>query len=247
MKTKSGVWVTTLLISALGVMIMPSSSFLPGQQRVLATLLGENILNDQDAILQKPDQGIRGFIEGSPVNQTKASEICDNDVDDDGNGLADANDPDCGPAPPVSEICDNDVDDDGNGLADANDPDCGPAPPASEICDNDVDDDGDGLADANDSDCVPTTQSSTEGNTKNLEDIQGYLEEDKLFIDRILPIIEKDLELAKDSIKDGQLDPQLLPQLEIDMRLLQDVLDAFNHFALSRNISYSQCILKGDC
>lgn len=47
-------------------------------------------------------------------------EICDNKIDDDGDGLIDENDPDC----QFSEICDNEIDDDGDGLVDENDPDC---------------------------------------------------------------------------------------------------------------------------
>jgi hypothetical protein len=50
------------------------------------------------------------------------TEICDNGVDDDGDGLVDQNDPDC--QAPAQEICDNGVDDDGDGLVDGDDPDC---------------------------------------------------------------------------------------------------------------------------
>jgi subtilisin-like proprotein convertase family protein len=50
------------------------------------------------------------------------NEICDNGIDDDGDGLIDANDPDCPSLP--DEICDNGIDDDGDGLIDTNDPDC---------------------------------------------------------------------------------------------------------------------------
>lgn len=49
-------------------------------------------------------------------------EICNNGVDDDGDGLTDEEDPDCSGR--SEEICDNGVDDDGDGLVDEEDPDC---------------------------------------------------------------------------------------------------------------------------
>jgi len=47
-------------------------------------------------------------------------EICDNTLDDDGDGLVDCEDPDC----ECIEICDNGIDDDQDGLPDCEDPDC---------------------------------------------------------------------------------------------------------------------------
>ncbi|MFQ5976198.1 MAG: carboxypeptidase-like regulatory domain-containing protein [Candidatus Hydrothermarchaeales archaeon] len=83
-----------------------------------------------------------------------SSEICNDDVDNDGDGLVDCQDPDCPPCPPVVvEDCTNGIDDDGDGLVDCNDPDCPPCPP--EDCNNGIDDDGDGLVDCQDPDCPP--------------------------------------------------------------------------------------------
>ena len=96
-------------------------------------------------------------------------EVCDNEMDDTGNGLVDcadptcANDPACATEPekPSVEICDNKVDDTGNGLVDCADPTCANSPACNsynplfgEICDNGVDDDGDGLVDCDDPDCA---------------------------------------------------------------------------------------------
>ena len=53
---------------------------------------------------------------------TVSQENCANGIDDDGDGLVDALDPDC--APPPTEICDNGIDDDGDNLVDRADPDC---------------------------------------------------------------------------------------------------------------------------
>ncbi len=53
-------------------------------------------------------------------------EICDNGIDDTGNGLTDCEDPACADdaaCAPV-EICDSGLDDDGDGLTDCEDPDC---------------------------------------------------------------------------------------------------------------------------
>ncbi|MBL9103834.1 MAG: hypothetical protein JNL82_23015 [Myxococcales bacterium] len=47
---------------------------------------------------------------------------CANDLDDDADGLVDAEDPGC--APPGQRKCGNGLDDDGDGLVDADDPDC---------------------------------------------------------------------------------------------------------------------------
>ena len=57
---------------------------------------------------------------------TSQSEICDNGIDDDGDGLIDCADPDCCnfTGCDCMEICDNGIDDDGDGLIDTADPDC---------------------------------------------------------------------------------------------------------------------------
>lgn len=54
------------------------------------------------------------------------TEICDDGIDNDGDGLIDAADPDC-IQPPQPEICDDGVDNDGDGLVDHEDPDCATA------------------------------------------------------------------------------------------------------------------------
>jgi hypothetical protein len=139
-----------------------------------------------------------------------AAEVCDNGIDDDCNGLIDADDPeclvctdldedgyaveggDCGAVdcddtdpqvnPGAVEVCDNGIDDNCNGLIDADDPAClvctdldedgyaidggacGPVdcddtnpqvhPGAVEVCDNGIDDDCDSLIDADDPACT---------------------------------------------------------------------------------------------
>ncbi len=54
-------------------------------------------------------------------NSGVTGEICDNGIDDDGDGLIDNDDPDC---LPKIEICDDGIDNDDDGLIDSADPDC---------------------------------------------------------------------------------------------------------------------------
>ena len=91
---------------------------------VLAMAGCDNELNSGDDA-QAEDEGEGGL-----------EEICDNDIDDDGDGFVDERDPDCQEPdadedadveeeiPPGQEICDNDIDDDGDGFVDERDPDC---------------------------------------------------------------------------------------------------------------------------
>jgi hypothetical protein len=87
--------------------------------------------------------------QGGPPPQ----EICNNGVDDDGDGFKDAEDVNSCPA--VTEICTNGLDDDRDGFKDAEDVNSCPA--VQEICTNGLDDDRDGLKDAADPNCQTTT------------------------------------------------------------------------------------------
>ena len=89
-------------------------------------------------------------------------EVCTNGLDDDGDNLADCDDPDCAAdptcqGPTVETNCTNGLDDDGDGLVDCADFDCFFDPSCQVLpefdCDNNIDDDFDGLIDCADSDC----------------------------------------------------------------------------------------------
>ena len=84
------------------------------------------------------------------------SEHCANGIDDNGDGLADCNDPLCEHIfNCVREICDIGIDDTFDGLSDCDDPQCSDFSQClPEDCTNGVDDNADGLIDCNDPQCA---------------------------------------------------------------------------------------------
>lgn len=86
-----------------------------------------------DADEGEPDAGesTEGEEEGGEDTFEPNPEICDNNIDDDGDGAADCNDTECINEPvclPDPEICDNGVDDNNNGLVDCDEPTCSVEP-----------------------------------------------------------------------------------------------------------------------
>jgi len=105
---------------------------------------------------------IIGFILESCDESEPVIEICDNGLDDDGDGVIDCADADCYALAACfvngREICDDGIDDDGDNVTDCDDADCNSYSSCRtgqviEICNNGVDDDGDGLIDCDDADC----------------------------------------------------------------------------------------------
>jgi hypothetical protein len=84
-------------------------------------------------------------------------EICNNGLDDDGDGMTDCADADCLNAQNCQVACDND------GICDAGEDstNCPNDCAGTEICDNQLDDDGDGQVDCNDSDCASDSACSS--------------------------------------------------------------------------------------
>jgi uncharacterized repeat protein (TIGR01451 family) len=91
--------------------------------------------NDGDACTT--DACVAGACVAAPVEGCTANppEDCTNGGDDDGDALADCQDPDCAtlPACQQAEVCGDCVDNDGDGLADYDDPDCCAAPEVLEV------------------------------------------------------------------------------------------------------------------
>ncbi len=91
------------------------------------------------------------------------AEICNNNVDDNGDGKIDCADTECTNndvcKPPKVEICNNNIDDDSNGKIDCADTACVEfeackVKPPTEICNNNIDDDANGKIDCADAACV---------------------------------------------------------------------------------------------
>ncbi len=88
------------------------------------------------------------------------AEICDDGVDNDGDGQIDCRDVDCAGDPACivpAEVCDDGIDNDGDGDIDCADLDCDAEPVCfvpDEVCNDGVDNDGDGDIDCVDLDCA---------------------------------------------------------------------------------------------
>lgn len=102
------------------------------------------------------------LIEGQPTDcASNVPEICDNGVDDNGNGHIDCDDWDCEDDPACKETdCADNLDNDGDGDTDCDDSDClgtveCPAPTENNDvdCDDGIDNDGDNLVDCEDPSC----------------------------------------------------------------------------------------------
>lgn len=104
--------------------------------------------------------GVETFVACPGDCPAPATENCSNTTDDDADGLADCDDPDCkvgGSCGLNSETCDNGVDDDADGKVDCVDPDClgwASCPAPVEICDDGIDNDVNGALDCADPLCV---------------------------------------------------------------------------------------------
>ena len=94
---------------------------------------------------------------------------------------------------------------------------------------------------------LPTTNPEI-NYSSNVENFRAMLDETILLSERIFPIIEDDAVLLENSVQDGQLiNNEILPDLETDVRLMQELDAAFGQFMGSRNISYAQCLGAGIC
>lgn len=89
--------------------------------------------------------------------RAQATEICDDEIDNDLDNFIDCLDADCiGEAPCVESLCNDDLDNDEDTYTDCEDPDCSEAATCLEQnnCTDQEDNDLDGLIDCNDTDCA---------------------------------------------------------------------------------------------
>jgi hypothetical protein len=104
-----------------------------------------------------------GGMGGTAVTCEQMREVCNDNRDNNCNGLADCRDPGCFGDPacvkPGQEVCNNGIDDDDDKLVDCADPDCAKSIACQpsmgrEICDNGRDDNNDKLVDCSDPQCT---------------------------------------------------------------------------------------------
>jgi hypothetical protein len=213
MKTKSTIWIISLMTISVAL-VMLSFVSKNDNQPVFATLLEGNLQMDKNNL---------------GGNLMKVAEICNNNTDDNGNGLVDANDPDCAKTPLTPEICNNNTDDNGNGLVDANDPDCAKPTQTTEQEQQQIQQLdtnrpdlllNDGISKEN----INTSQSLQNSNTqvakKQSDMVMQSINDDKL-VERIFPLIVKKLDGPTILKKVDGL--QLLQKLDRD-QLLKKIL-----------------------
>lgn len=121
------------------------------------TLLPACILFEDDATDANSSLGEASNHTATATDMGSVEALCDDGVDDDGDGALDCADDDCADDPScvdVVEICDNGVDDDRDGDMDCMDADCSSAPSCpSEDCIAPGDEDEDGFSNCADSQC----------------------------------------------------------------------------------------------
>lgn len=87
-------------------------------------------------------------------NSNNPTEICNDGIDNDNDGLIDCEDDSCNSSSLCEEICNDGIDNDGDGFIDCADANCEDFQDCLiERCIDGVDNDGDGLVDCDDPDC----------------------------------------------------------------------------------------------
>jgi hypothetical protein len=111
------------------------------------TVRTTNYRDGAASVTVQPGQSTEVTILQTPLEQ------CSDGTDNDGDSLADCDDPDCTLGCPEAD-CANGWDDDGDGYADCQDPGCQGDPACSEICTDGWDNDGNGATDCDDWTCA---------------------------------------------------------------------------------------------
>jgi hypothetical protein len=116
---------------------------------------------DGDIVVAYSTGDMGYFAFDNPLDNLDVDE-CSDCIDNDGDGWADEQDPDCEENAKLESsttslyTCNDDIDNDGDGLTDWEDTDCSSGVSDAEIddCSNELDDDGDGWIDEEDPDCL---------------------------------------------------------------------------------------------
>jgi hypothetical protein len=115
-------------------------------------------------------QYVTGAIAPCPI---ETGDQCDDNLDNDSDGVIDAEDPDCSIEGGFVNLgvggpnCEDGIDNDGDDLTDSEDPGCNEA--GEVYCSNEIDDDGDGLTDGDDPGCTIEPPVGIEGEGSSTE------------------------------------------------------------------------------
>jgi hypothetical protein len=115
-------------------------------------------------------QYVTGAIAPCPI---ETGDQCDDNLDNDSDGVIDAEDPDCNIEGGFVNLgvggpnCEDGIDNDGDDLTDSEDPGCNEA--GEVYCSNEIDDDGDGLTDGDDPGCIIEPPVGIEGEGSSTE------------------------------------------------------------------------------
>ncbi|MFA5625225.1 MAG: trypsin-like serine protease [Bradymonadales bacterium] len=171
---------------------------------------------------------IESLVEGLPVDE---KEICDNKIDDNGDGRIDCKDPYCAWLPMcIAENCTNGIDDNGDGLVDCDDPKCVDKKICqAEDCYNGIDDNGDGLVDCDDPKCADLLRCRPEDCTNGIDDNgDGLVDCDDPKCARIIFCIKEHCSNGKDDNRNGLVDcddPQCADDIACQPEICDNALD----------------------
>ena len=141
------------------------------------------------SILPRTEADLVGYSTASEGGSCET--VCDDDEDNDGDGLTDCDDPNCAgdEACLTDEICDDGLDNDGDSYVDCDDwdcdedPACGGSSGEAEVCDDGEDNDGDGYTDCIDFDCSDDDACAEDCDDGEDNDGDGYTDCDDFYCD----------------------------------------------------------------
>jgi hypothetical protein len=126
---------------------------------------GDGVIDPEERI--NVDANDPGCMSAFDPDESETNDLlsCTDDLDNDGDGWIDAEDPDCQSSRDEMSTCEDDLDNDGDDLTDAEDPDCADGGPEGWVpeCNDGRDNDGDGLIDRDDDGCSSASDQTERG------------------------------------------------------------------------------------